>query len=108
MIAKEKILDILFENNALLKGHFLLSSGLHSPNYLQCALVLQHPEYAEMLCREIAQLFKDKKIDLVTAPALGGIIVAHEVAKALKCRAIFAERVEGILIGFFPYTYIYP
>jgi len=90
----------IFEmNNALLNGHFLLTSGLHSPQYLQCALVLQHPATAEKLCAELAErIKKDKRIgeiDLVIAPALGGVIVAHEVGRALNVRALFTERQEG-------------
>ncbi len=92
----EDVLNIFKENDALLKGHFLLTSGLHSDRYLQCALVLQHPAIAERLCSELAARAKaDPKIgriDLVIAPALGGVIVAHEVARALGVRAIFTER----------------
>ena len=74
-----------------------MSSGLHSSQYLQAALVLQYPEYAGKLCSKLAEHFKESAIDLVAAPALGGIIVAHEVARALGVRAIFAEREEGKL-----------
>ncbi|QQS49503.1 MAG: orotate phosphoribosyltransferase [Acidobacteriota bacterium] len=92
----EQVLQIFEENDALLKGHFLLSSGLHSPRYLQCALVLQHPEIAGRLCSELARKIKSDPaigpVDLVIAPALGGIIVAHEVARALGVRALFTER----------------
>ena len=90
----------IFEmNNALLNGHFLLTSGLHSPQFLQCALVLQHPAAAEKLCAGLVERIKNDErigaIDLVIAPALGGIIVAHEVGRALKVRALFTERQEG-------------
>jgi len=94
----EDVLKIFEENEALLKGHFLLTSGLHSDRYLQCALVLQHPAVAERLCSELAAKAKaDPNIgplDLVIAPALGGVIVAHEVARALGVRALFTERQE--------------
>lgn len=94
----EDPLKIFEENEALLKGHFLLSSGLHSNRYLQCALALQHPGIAEKLCSELAAKAKADpnigRIDLVIAPALGGVIVAHEVARALGVRALFTERQE--------------
>lgn len=94
----EEVLTIFENNQALLKGHFLLSSGLHSSRYLQCALVLQHPQVAETLCAALAAKAKADagvgQIDLVIAPALGGVIVAHEVARALGVRALFTERQE--------------
>ncbi len=98
MMTTEEVLKIFEDNQALLKGHFLLSSGLHSNRYLQCALVLQHPAVAETLCAELAAKAKADpnigRIDLVIAPALGGIVVAHEVARALGVRALFTERQE--------------
>jgi orotate phosphoribosyltransferase len=94
----EDVLKIFEDNNALLKGHFLLTSGLHSDRYLQCALVLQHPTVAERLGAELAAKAEaDPRIgpiDLVIAPAIGGVIVAHEVARALGVRALFTERQE--------------
>src|SRR5215470_1012617 len=94
----EDVLKIFEDNDALLKGHFLLTSGLHSDRYLQCALALQHPSNAEKLCSELAAKAKADpdigRIDLVIAPALGGVIVAHEVARALGVRALFTERQE--------------
>jgi len=94
----EDVLKIFEENEALLKGHFLLTSGLHSDRYLQCALVLQHPAVAERLGSELASKAKADPdigpLDLVIAPALGGVIVAHEVARALGVRALFTERQE--------------
>ncbi|MBO0722804.1 MAG: orotate phosphoribosyltransferase [Blastocatellia bacterium] len=96
-----KVLEIFAENGALLSGHFLLTSGLHSPRYLQCALVLQHPEIAEELCAALAvKAGADDRlgqIDLVIAPALGGVIVAHELARAFGVRALFSERQEGVM-----------
>lgn len=94
---QDEILNIYKKAGALLEGHFELSSGLHSPAYLQSALVLQYPEYASMLCSRLAEVFKDRKIELVIAPALGGIIVAYEIARHLNVRAIFAEREKGAL-----------
>lgn len=94
----DQVLKIFEENGALLSGHFLLSSGLHSSRYLQCALVLQHPAIAERLCSELAGLLKTgakEKADLVIAPALGGVVVSHEVARALGVRALFSERQDG-------------
>jgi orotate phosphoribosyltransferase len=91
----DDILKIFKDCGALLEGHFLLSSGLHSTRYLQCALVLQYPLHAEHLCALLARPFQGEGIQVVAAPALGGIIVAHEVSRALAARALFTERVEG-------------
>jgi orotate phosphoribosyltransferase len=88
------IISLLLKTEGLLNGHFLLSSGLHSGKYLQCAKVLQYPTYAAHLGTELAQKFKDKKVDVVIGPAIGGIIIAYEVARALGVRALFAEREE--------------
>lgn len=97
----EEVLKIFEESGALLKGHFLLSSGLHSDRYLQCALVLQNPPVAATLCSELAAKAQADmsigRIDLVIAPALGGVIVAHETARALGVRALFTERQEGAM-----------
>ena len=91
-MTSEEVLEIYKKTGALLTGHFLLSSGLHSEQYLQSALVLQQPEAATKLCAALADRFLDIKIDAVIAPALGGILVAHETARALGVRGIFAER----------------
>ncbi|MGI8917086.1 MAG: orotate phosphoribosyltransferase [Pyrinomonadaceae bacterium] len=80
---------------ALLEGHFVLTSGLHSTNYLQCALLLQHPREAEAFARALAEHFKDDNIQLVAAPAIGGIVIGHEVARQLGARFIWTERVDG-------------
>lgn len=86
-------LDIFREAGAYLKGHFRLTSGLHSPEYLQCALVLQHPAYAEQLGRELAERLRSPEgVDLVASPAIGGLPIGHEVARALGARFIFTER----------------
>jgi len=83
------------EAGALLEGHFRLSSGLHSARYIQCALVLQYPKIATALGARLAEAFADASVQTVIAPAIGGILVAHEVARHLDARAIFAEREEG-------------
>jgi orotate phosphoribosyltransferase len=91
------VLDRFRESGALLEGHFKLSSGLHSGGYLQCALVLQHPHHAEPLGRELAARLPAGQVTAVLSPALGGLIIGHEVARALGVRAIFAERQDGVL-----------
>ena len=93
----QHLLNVLKETGALLEGHFLLSSGLHSTRYLQCARVLQHPEHAEWAGRAIAERFDGQRISAVVAPAIGGIIVAHETARALGVRALFTERESGLM-----------
>jgi orotate phosphoribosyltransferase len=97
VIKQEEVLDIYRKTGALLSGHFLLSSGLHSDRYLQSALVLQQPDIATKLCAALADHVKDQKIEVVIAPALGGVFVSHETARALGVRALFAERVNGEL-----------
>lgn len=94
---QSSLLDLFRKSGALLEGHFRLSSGLHSTGYLQCALVLQHPDRAELLGRAIAAAVKDLKPTVVLAPALGGIVIGHEVGRALGVRAIFAERQDAAL-----------
>lgn len=94
-MTEKEILEIFEKTNALLKGHFKLSSGLHSARYLQCARVLQHPEYAEKLCKMLAEKFISAKPDSVIAPALGGILVSYEVARTLGIKGLFMERVSG-------------
>ncbi len=92
---REQLMDLLTASGVLQEGHFLLSSGLHSDRYLQCAQILQHPERAEKLGREIAEKFSGEKIDLIVGPAMGGIILAYEVARSAGCRGIFTERKDG-------------
>ena len=89
---EKEILEIFKKTEALLEGHFLLTSGRHSNVYFQCAKVLQYPEYIEKVCSIIAGQFKDSEIDTVIAPAIGGIVVGQEVARQLNKRFIFAER----------------
>jgi len=94
-VKEQEILKLFEDTGALLKGHFRLSSGLHSGNYFQCSLLLQNPVIAERLCRELAGYFREDRPTCVVAPALGGVIVSYETARALGVRALFTERVEG-------------
>lgn len=96
-LTSEDYLDIFRKSAALLDGHFLLTSGKHSAQYMQCAQVLQYPDRAAVLAEGLAQAFRDKEIQTVIGPAMGGIIVAHEVAKALGVRALFTERENGMM-----------
>ena len=93
----EEVLDLFHHSGALLEGHFRLSSGLHSSRYLQSALVLQHPEHAEQLGRALAARVQHLQPTAILSPALGGIVIGHEVARALNVRALFAERQDGKL-----------
>ena len=97
MLSPKKSLDILRKTNALLEGHFILSSGLHSSKYIQCAKLLSYPYLAEKICKSLANKIKKKfkKIDLILAPAMGGIIIGYEIGKILKKETIFCERVNG-------------
>ena len=88
----EQVIDQFRTTGALLEGHFQLSSGLHSPVYLQCALVLQFPQKAEAFGQAIAEKFRDEGIQLVASPAIGGIVIGHEVARALGARFVWTER----------------
>ncbi len=92
MTNEEKILEHFRQTNALLEGHFILSSGLHSPKYLQCALALQYPFDAAKFGAAIAEHFVNEKIATVASPAIGGLIIGYEVAKALNVRFIWTER----------------
>ncbi len=94
-MTEDDVLKVFREYSALLEGHFILSSGLHSDRYIQCALVLQHPRVAEQLCVELGPKLGELGAKTVVAPALGGVIVAHEVARALGLRALFTERQNG-------------
>ena len=97
MLSHKKSLDILKKTNALLEGHFILSSGLHSAKYIQCAKLLSYPHKADSICKELAKKIKRnyKNIDLILAPAMGGIIIGYEIGKLLKKETIFCERVKG-------------
>ena len=97
MLSHKKSLNILKKTNALLEGHFILSSGLHSSKYIQCAKLLSYPYLAEEICKSLASQIKKKykKIDLILAPAMGGIIIGYEIGRLLKKETIFCERVKG-------------
>lgn len=95
MKSVEEILQLFRDTGALLEGHFQLTSGLHSRHYFQCARVLQYPQYAAALSEVAREKFGSHSVQAVIAPAVGGIIVAHEVARLLGARALYAERQEG-------------
>lgn len=94
-LPKDQVLDIFRETKALLEGHFLLTSGLHSPQYFQCARVLQYPKYLHLFAGEIAKHFEYSDIEVVISPAIGGIVVGTEVGRMLRARTMFGERKEG-------------
>ena len=98
MLSLKKSLNILRKTNALLEGHFVLSSGLHSSKYIQCAKLLSFPNQADKICKSLANKIKKHftKIDLILAPAMGGVIIGYEIGKLLKKETIFCERVNGI------------
>jgi orotate phosphoribosyltransferase len=95
---EEEIMRLLEETGAVLHGHFLLTSGLHSPLYVEKFQVLQHPAYTELLCRQLADAFVKDRVELVIGPMTGGILLAHETGKALNTRAIFTEREGGRMV----------
>ena len=97
MLSPKKSLNILRKTDALLEGHFVLSSGLHSSKYIQCAKLLSHPHLADKICKSLANKIKKsyKKIDLILSPAMGGIIIGYEIGKILRKETIFCERVNG-------------
>ena len=97
MLSLKKSLNILKKTNALLEGHFVLSSGLHSSKYIQCAKLLSYPNLSDKICKSLANKIKKKfkKIDLILAPAMGGVIIGYEIGKLLKKETIFCERVNG-------------
>ena len=97
MLSYNESLKILKETKALLEGHFILSSGLHSGQYIQCAKLLSHPKMAELICSSLTEKIKKKfnKIDLVLSPAIGGIVVGYEIGKQLGVQTIFSEREDG-------------
>jgi orotate phosphoribosyltransferase len=96
-VTTDELLDLFRRSGGLLDGHFRLSSGLHSAGYLQCALVLAHPQHAETLGRGIADRTRELRPTVVLSPALGGVVIGHEVGRALGVRAMFAERQDGEL-----------
>jgi orotate phosphoribosyltransferase len=96
-MTEAEVLRVFRSSGALLEGHFRLSSGLHSPGYLQCALVLQHPREAEALGAALGAIVRSLGVQTVMSPALGGVVIGQEVGRALGVRAIFAERADGSL-----------
>ena len=96
-MTRDELLDLYRKSGALLEGHFRLTSGLHSTGYLQSALVLQHPQHAEVLGRALGDRVRDLRPTVVLSPALGGVVIGQEVARALGVRAIFVERQDGEL-----------
>ena len=98
MLSKEEATRIFIDSGALMEGHFRLTSGRHSNQYMQCAQVLQYPQYTEKLAAHIAEKFAADNIEIVVGPAMGGIIVAYEVARQLGITAIFTERQEGSMV----------
>ena len=100
MLSHKKSLDILRKTDALIEGHFILSSGLHSPKYIQCAKLLSFPHLAKEICISLAKKIKKKfkSIDLILSPAMGGVIIGYEIGKLIKKETIFCERVDGKFI----------
>lgn len=96
-MTEKKLLYIFKKTAALLEGHFLLTSGLHSSKYIEKFRIFEYPRYTEKICKEIAKLYKDKNITVVCGPMTGGIILAHEIAKALGVKMVFTERTNGVM-----------
>jgi len=98
MLSHKKSLNILKKTNALLEGHFVLSSGMHSSKYIQCAKLLSFPHLADKICKSLAKKInkKFKSIDLILAPAMGGVVIGYEIGRILKKETIFCERVNGV------------
>ncbi len=100
MLSYNESLKILKETNALLEGHFILSSGLHSDKYIQCAKLLSYPEKSKIICNSLSKKISDnfKKIDIILSPAIGGIVVGYEIGRQLNTHTIFSERQNGELV----------
>jgi orotate phosphoribosyltransferase len=100
MLSYNESLKILKETNALLEGHFVLSSGLHSSHYVQCAKLLSHPKQGQIICKSLCDKIKSNfsNIDLILSPAIGGIVVGYEIGRQLNIDTIFSERVNGNLL----------
>ena len=98
MLERKEIMEILRETKVLREGHFRLTNGKHSRQSMQISQVIQYPKFLEVLCEELARRFKGEEIDVVVAPAIGGILVAYEVAKTLGTRCLFTEREEGKMV----------
>jgi len=98
VLKQEQILEIFEDSGALLHGHFRLTSGRHSGEYIQCAQVLQYPEYTEALCEHMAESFVDDDVDLVIGPAMGGVTLSYEMARQLGVASLFTERVDNKML----------
>tara|TARA_Y100000817_G_C16651420_1_gene452990 strand:+ start:55 stop:636 length:582 start_codon:yes stop_codon:yes gene_type:complete len=98
MLSYKESLEILKETNALIEGHFILSSGLHSPQYVQCAQLLSKPAHAAKICNSLAKKIKSSfnKFDLILSPAMGGIVIGYEIGRILSIETIFSERINGV------------
>ena len=98
MLSLKNSLVVLKKTNALLEGHFILSSGLHSPKYIQCAKLMSHPHLASKICISLSKKIKKnfKNIDIILSPAMGGVIIGYEIGKLLRKETIFCERVSGL------------
>jgi len=94
---QDQLIEIFQKTGALLQGHFILTSGRHSPTYFQCAKVLQYPEYLQKFSNEIVNYFQDINVDIVITPAIGGIVLGTEIGRQLNKQTIFAEREQGIM-----------
>ena len=94
---QDQLIEIFQKTGALLEGHFILTSGRHSPTYFQCAKVLQYPEYLQKFSNEIVNYFQDINVDIVITPAVGGIVLGTEIGRQLNKQTIFAEREQGIM-----------
>lgn len=97
MIHPQRVLEIFNLTGTKLEGHFLLTSGRHSDSYLQCAKIFRYTKYSEELCAELADMFRDEKIDLVIGPALGAVQMAYEMGRQLDCDNFFTERDDGVM-----------
>ena len=94
---QDQLIEIFQKTGALLEGHFILTSGRHSPTYFQCAKVLQYPEYLQKFSNEIVNYFQDINVDIVITPAVGGIVLGTEIGRQLNKQSIFAEREQGVM-----------
>ncbi len=94
-LSEPEVLQLLEQHGAVQRGHFLLSSGMHSSHYVQCALLLQYPEVCERVCAALAHPFRHERVDAVVGPAIGAVVLAYETARQLGARALWAERAEG-------------
>ena len=94
---QDQLIEIFQKTGALLEGHFILTSGRHSPTYFQCAKVLQYPEYLQKFSNQIVNYFQDINVDIVITPAVGGIVLGTEIGRQLNKQTIFAEREQGIM-----------